>query len=111
MDELLARQLPMSPEAEQSVIGSMMVDPNCIPEVIELLHSDDFYVEENRRIYEIIYIMFNEAARIDPVTVLDRLKQAGLGFRGGSVDLGLSDAADGGYADGCQCARICLYRA
>ena len=41
MDELLARQLPMSPEAEQSVIGSMMVDPNCIPEVIELLHSDD----------------------------------------------------------------------
>lgn len=78
MDELLARQLPMSPEAEQSVIGSMMVDPNCIPEVIELLHSDDFYVEENRRIYEIIYIMFNEAARIDPVTVLDRLKQAGL---------------------------------
>ena len=78
MDELLARQLPMSPEAEQSVIGSMMVDPNCSPEVIELLHSDDFYVEENRRIYEIIYIMFNEAARIDPVTVLDRLKQAGL---------------------------------
>ncbi len=78
MDELLVRQLPMSTEAEQAVIGSMMVDPNCIAEVIELLHSDDFYAEENRRIYETIYTMFNEAARIDPVTVLDRLKQAGL---------------------------------
>ncbi len=78
MDELLSKQLPMSTEAEQSVIGSMLVNPNCISEVIELLHSDDFYVEENRRIFEIIYQMFNEAARIDPVTVLDRLKLAGL---------------------------------
>lgn len=78
MDELLARQLPMSVEAEQAVIGSMMVDPHCIAEVIELLHSDDFYVDENRRIFEIVYLMFNEAARIDPVTVLDRLKQEGL---------------------------------
>ena len=78
MDELLSKQLPMSTEAEQSVIGSMLVNPNCISEVIELLHSDDFYVEENRRIFESIYQMFNEAARIDPVTVLDRLKLAGL---------------------------------
>lgn len=78
MDELLSRQLPMSTEAEQAVIGSMLVDPNCIPEVIELLHSDDFYVEENRRIFETMYAMFNEAAKIDAVTVLDRLKQAGL---------------------------------
>ena len=77
MDELLARQLPMSLEAEQAVIGSMMVDPGCVAEVIELLHSDDFYAEENRRIFETVYLMFNEAARIDAVTVLDRLKQAG----------------------------------
>ena len=37
MDELLSKQLPMSTEAEQSVIGSMLVNPNCISEVIELL--------------------------------------------------------------------------
>ena len=34
MDELLARQLPQSAEAEQAVIGSMLIDPECIPVVI-----------------------------------------------------------------------------
>ncbi len=78
MDELLSRQLPMSAEAEQAVIGSILVDPSCVAEVIELLHSSDFYIEENRRIFETIYTMFNEAAKIDAVTILDRLKLAGL---------------------------------
>ena len=78
MDELLARQLPQSAEAEQAVIGSMLIDPECIPVVIEQLRPDDFYAEENRRIFETIYSMFNNAMRIDAVTVLDQLKSAGL---------------------------------
>ena len=78
MDELLARQMPQSAEAEQAVIGSMLIDPECIPQVIELLRPDDFYIEENRRIFETIYSMFNNAMRIDAVTVLDQLKGAGL---------------------------------
>ena len=73
MDELLARQLP-----EQAVIGSMLIDPECIPVVIEQLRPDDFYTEENRRIFETVYSMFNNAMRIDAVTVLDQLKSAGL---------------------------------
>ena len=43
MDELLSRQLPQAVEAEQAVIGSMLIDPSCIPEVIELLRPEDFY--------------------------------------------------------------------
>ena len=78
MDELLARQLPQSAEAEQAVIGAMLIDPECIPVVIEQLRPDDFYTEENRRIFETIYSMFNNAMRIDAVTVLDQLKSAGL---------------------------------
>ena len=78
MDELLARQMPQSAEAEQAVIGSMLIDPECIPAVIEQLRPDDFYTEENRRIFETVYSMFNNAMRIDPVTVLDQLKSAGL---------------------------------
>lgn len=78
MDELLARQLPQSAEAEQAVIGSMLIDPECIPVVIEQLRPDDFYTEENRRIFETIYSMFNNAMRIDAVTVLDQLKSTGL---------------------------------
>ncbi len=78
MDELLARQIPQSTEAEQAVIGSMLIDPECVPSVIEQLHPDDFYIEENRRIFETIYSMFNNAMRIDAVTVLDQLKSVGV---------------------------------
>ena len=76
-DELLSRQLPQSLEAEQAVIGSMLIDPACVAEVIELLRPEDFYAEEHQRIFETIYSMFNGALKIDPVTVLDRLKAQG----------------------------------
>lgn len=78
MDELLVRQMPQSIEAEQAVIGAMLIDPKCIPEVIEQLRPDDFYAEENQRIFETIYSMFNNAHRIDAVTVLDQLKAQGV---------------------------------
>ena len=78
MDELLSRQLPQAVEAEQAVIGSMLIDPSCIPEVIELLRPEDFYAEENRRIFETIFSMFTDSVRIDAVTVLNELKMNGL---------------------------------
>ena len=71
------RQVPQDLTAEQSLLGAMLVDPNCIPEVIEQVRSDDFYADENKRIFETIYSMFNGAKRIDPVTVLDELTSAG----------------------------------
>lgn len=77
MDDLLARQLPQAIEAEQAVIGSMLIDPSCIPEVIELLRPEDFYAEENRRIFETVYGMFTDSVRIDAVTVLNELKIRG----------------------------------
>ena len=77
LDELLMRQVPQDLTAEQSLLGAMLVDPNCIPEVIEQVRSDDFYADENKRIFEVIYSMFNGAKRIDPVTVLDELTSAG----------------------------------
>ena len=76
-DELLMRQGPQDLTAEQSLLGAMLVDPNCIPEVIEQVRADDFYAEENKRIFETIYSMFNGAQRIDPVTVLDMLTRMG----------------------------------
>ena len=76
-DELLARQLPQSLEAEQAVIGAMLIDPACVAEVIELLRPEDFYAEEHQLIFETIYSMFNSARKIDPVTVLDQLKAQG----------------------------------
>ena len=78
MDELLLRQMPHSTEAEQAVLGSMLIDARCVPEVIDQLRSDDFYVRQNREIYETIYSMFNYSYTIDPVTVLEHMKQNGV---------------------------------
>ena len=77
-DELLLKQLPHSVEAEQAVLGSILIDPRCVPDVIEHLRSDDFYVRQNRDIYETIYSMFNYSLTIDPVTVLDQMRQNGV---------------------------------
>ncbi|MEG0764970.1 MAG: replicative DNA helicase, partial [Pseudoflavonifractor sp.] len=69
--------MPHSIEAEQAVLGSMLIDARCVPEVVELLKLDDFYLRQNREIYETIYSMFNFSLTIDPVTVLDQMRQAG----------------------------------
>ena len=76
-EELLQKQLPHSVEAEQAVLGSMLIDPRCVPDVIDKLRADDFYLRQNREIYETIYSMFNYSATIDPVTVLESMKRNG----------------------------------
>ena len=50
-EELLLRQLPHSTEAEQAVLGSMLIAPRCVPEVIDKLRPDDFYLQQNRDIF------------------------------------------------------------
>ena len=67
MDELLGRKVPYSAPAEQAVIGSMLIDPRCVPEVLEKLKADEFYLPLNRSIYETI-----------SVTVLDQMKVRGV---------------------------------
>ena len=77
-DELLQRQLPHSLEAEQSVLGSMLIDSRCVAEVIGLVRPDDFFLQQNKDIYETIYTMFNFSETIDPVTVLEKMKVRGV---------------------------------
>ena len=76
-DELLLRQLPHSVEAEQAVLGSILIDPRCVSEVIDKLRADDFYIRQNKEIYETIYAMFNYSLTIDPVTVLENMRKNG----------------------------------
>ena len=78
MDELLSRQLPHSVEAEQAVLGAMLIDARCVPTVIEHLRPEDFFLRQNKEIYETIYAMFNYSATIDPVTVLEHMRQNGV---------------------------------
>ena len=78
MDELLGRKVPYSAAAEQAVIGSMLIDAKCIPEVLEKLKADEFYVKINKDIFETIFSMFSYGLTIDPVTVLDQMKVRGV---------------------------------
>lgn len=78
MDELLARRVPHSAEAEQAVIGSMLIDPRCISDVLTVVKSTDFYLQQNREIFETIYAMFSYSQTIDPVTVLDQMRARGV---------------------------------
>ena len=76
-EELIARQPPQSLEAEQAVLGSILIDSRCVADVIGLLRPEDFFLEQNREIYETVYTMFNFSQTIDPVTVLDKLLELG----------------------------------
>ena len=76
-EELLKKQVPQSLEAEQAVLGSILIDSRCITEVVGLIKPEDFYLEQNREIFETIYTMFNFSQTIDPVTVLDKMKELG----------------------------------
>jgi len=77
-EELLGKQLPQSLEAEQAVLGSILIDSRCISDVIGILRPEDFHLEQNRQIYESIYTMFNYSQTIDPVTVLDKMRERGV---------------------------------
>ena len=76
-NELTALQVPHSLEAEQSVLGSILIDSRCVADVIGILSPADFYLQQNREIFEAVYTMFNYSQTIDPVTVLDKLRELG----------------------------------
>ena len=78
MDELLSRAMPHSPEAEQAVLGSMLIDADCIKDVMDKLQPQDFYLQQNREIFETIYSMFIYSRPIDGVTVAREMEKTGV---------------------------------
>ena len=78
MDELLSRAMPHSPEAEQAVLGSMLIDADCVKDVMGKLQPQDFYLKQNREIFETIYSMFIYSRPIDGVTVAREMEKAGV---------------------------------
>ena len=74
-EALLKRVLPHSIEAEQSVIGSMLMDKDAVPAVVDILDKEDFYSTQYGIMFESMVELFNEAKPIDLVTVQNRLKE------------------------------------
>ena len=77
VDELLTRSMPHSAEAEQAVLGSMLIDADCIKDVMDKLQPGDFYLRQNREIFETIYSMFMYAKPVDGVTVAGEMEKNG----------------------------------
>ncbi|MCX7923020.1 MAG: replicative DNA helicase [Clostridia bacterium] len=74
---VLGRIPPQNIEAEQSVVGSMLLDKEVIPSITEILKSEDFYREDHREIFEAIIDLFDKAKPIDLITVSEQLKLRG----------------------------------
>lgn len=79
------RSLPQSIEAEQSVIGSMIIDKNSIARVMESLEEEDFYRDGHKAIYKAILEMFRNDMAVDLVTLLEYLKSTNMLERAGGV--------------------------
>ncbi len=76
MEEALIKKVqPHSKEAEQSVIGSMIMDKDAIVVASELLTADDFYIRQYGVLFEAMVELFQEGKPADIVTILDKLKE------------------------------------
>ena len=69
--------LPYSLEAEQSVLGAVLVEPEQINQVADTLKAEHFYLPEHRSIYAVMLSKMMRNERIDFVTVLEALKSEG----------------------------------
>ena len=74
-EALVKRVLPHSVEAEQSVIGSMLMDRDAIIAASEIVLADDFYQRQYGVMFETMVELFNEGKPVDLVTLQDRLKE------------------------------------
>lgn len=72
---LINKVPPNSIEAEQSVLGSMLLDREAIIVALEVLKGSDFYKEAHKEIFEAIYDLFNRNEPVDLVTLTEELKK------------------------------------
>ena len=72
---MIDRLPPQSLEAEQSVLGAILIDRDAVIEVAEFLRAEDFYRQANGRIYAAILDLFERREPIDIVTVAESLER------------------------------------
>ena len=78
MNNQLDRKLPFSLEAEQSVLGAILIDPQALDVVAGIISTDDFYLEEHKSIYSCMQGMYIKSRNIDAVTLIEELVHQGV---------------------------------
>ncbi len=72
------RSLPCALEAEQSVLGAILIDPNCFSDLTDIIRREDFYLAEHGEIFDAMYELFAKNREIDLVTLIDTLVSRGV---------------------------------
>ena len=76
--DLSGVNLPYNPDAEQSVLGCVLLDGGVLGEIVGTLHPEHFYAQLNRDIFAVMTQMYMTSERIDVVTVLDACMRQGV---------------------------------
>lgn len=74
-EQIIKRILPHSAEAEQSVIGAILLDSDAIISVSELLLPEDFYTLQFKTLYNGMLALYQEGKPVDPVTLQNKLRE------------------------------------
>ncbi len=74
-ETLLKRTMPNSPEAEQSVVGAMLIDKDAIQIAAEIVSEDDFYNKQLGTVFETMVELDKEGSAVDVVTLQNRLRE------------------------------------
>ncbi|MBR1758935.1 MAG: replicative DNA helicase [Lachnospiraceae bacterium] len=77
-DATIRRNLPYSSEAEQSVLGSMILDQDATAAAMELITGDDFYSKQYGTLFDVLVEIYNENAPIDLVVIQNKIREKGL---------------------------------
>lgn len=76
-ENLTKRILPNDPDAELSVLGSMLMDKDVITQVVEIIGPDHFYNPANQLVFQAMKEIYDSGLLVDPITLQDKLKQLG----------------------------------
>ncbi|MGN1133629.1 MAG: replicative DNA helicase [Oscillospiraceae bacterium] len=78
ISDLLGREPPYSLEAEQAVLGGVLIDPSKLPNVIEILRPESFYRPQHQQLFSIIVRMFSLGKTEDIITVINEAVDTGI---------------------------------
>ena len=82
----LVRKMPFSLIAEQSLLGSVLVDPNSFNQIADLVTSGDFYLTEHQQLFMAMHELFLTSSQIDVVTLIDMLVTKGVYTKSGGEE-------------------------
>lgn len=78
--------MPFNLEAEQSVLGCVLIEPSCMEEVVSQINADCFYLPQHKAIFSAMMLMYTNSKAIDPVIIADALTKEGLYDTAGGRD-------------------------